>query len=103
VGEQKPTGVRKLLGVKPSPGVKMFVCCPECAKMVRANPSTYLLEIIADNAVFTFDYDSAPNQRPERPKGNFHDSEPTATTPAPATKTTSVPAVPGKSIPPSKR
>jgi hypothetical protein len=91
LGEQKPTGFKKMMGAKPKPGVLIFVCCPECAKKVKANPQPYFVEIVADKAVFTFGYESAPNQRPERPKGKPRDPEPTQ--PAPETAATEAPSI----------
>jgi hypothetical protein len=85
MGEQKPTGFRKMMGAKPTPGVVMYTCCPECAKKVKANPSLYYVEIVADRAVFTFHYDAAPEHRPERPKGKpYVDPLPIAEPPASA-------------------
>jgi len=66
IGEQKPSFFAKLFGAKPTPGMIIYVCCPQCAERVRANPDTYLTEIIADRACFTFTYATAPAQRPQR-------------------------------------
>jgi hypothetical protein len=66
IGEQKPSFFARLFGAKPVAGMVIYVCCPQCAERVRANPEPYLTEIIADRATFTFTYATAPAQRPPR-------------------------------------
>jgi hypothetical protein len=66
IGEQKPGFFAKLFGAKPTPGLIIYVCCPQCADRVKANPEPYLTEIVADKACFTFTYATAPAQRPPR-------------------------------------
>jgi hypothetical protein len=62
IGEVKPT--RKFFGAKASPGMVIYVCCPECEKKVKSNPQLYAAEVIADHATLSFTFADAPAQRP---------------------------------------
>jgi hypothetical protein len=67
VGAVEPSRTQKFFGAKSSPGMVIYVCCPECAKKVKANPQPYVAEVIADHATISFHFAEAPPQRPERP------------------------------------
>jgi hypothetical protein len=65
IGEQKPGFFASLFGQKPTPGVVIYVCCPECAEKVRQNPGPYLSSLITDRGVKSnYTYATAPAQRP---------------------------------------
>jgi hypothetical protein len=66
IGETQPGFWGKVFGQKPTPGVVIYVCSPECAEPVRKNPQMYLGEVVADKASFSFTYAQAPAQRPAR-------------------------------------
>lgn len=66
IGEQPPSFFGKMIGKKGTPGAVIYSCCPECAEKVRQNPRAYLEEVIADKGTFSFNYASAPGQRPPR-------------------------------------
>jgi hypothetical protein len=66
IGIKQPGFWGKLFGQKPTPGVVIYVCCPECVEAVKRDPMTYLGEIVADKSCFNFTYAKAPAQRPQR-------------------------------------
>jgi hypothetical protein len=66
IGEEQPTWLSKLFHRKGKTGAVIYVCCPECAEKVRANPMFYYTEVVGDKACFTFTYAIAPAQRPPR-------------------------------------
>jgi hypothetical protein len=66
IGEEKPTGLSKLLH-KPKPGIVIYACCPECAAEIRKNPQLYLSQVIAAKATLVFKYATAPDHIPAPP------------------------------------
>lgn len=66
IGAKGPGFWGKIFGQKPTPGVVIYVCCPECADAVKSDPMKYLGEVVADKSCFNFTYAKAPAQRPAR-------------------------------------
>lgn len=48
VGARKPSFIGKLFGRKPTPGIVVYACCPECAAQVKKNPDAYVTKMIAE-------------------------------------------------------
>ena len=48
VGAKQPSGLGKLFGRKPTPGVAIYVCCQDCAAKVKSDPATYVASVIAE-------------------------------------------------------
>lgn len=66
IGEKKPAMLAKLFGKKGTPGMVIYVCCPDCVATVKSDPQTYLVEVIADRSCFVCSYGNAQAQRPLR-------------------------------------
>lgn len=47
-GAEKPSFLGKLFGRKPTQGLIIYVCCPECAAKVKSDPGAYVVKVIAE-------------------------------------------------------
>lgn len=50
IGVKHPTAWGKFIGQKPTNGLMIYVCCPECAAKVKADPAPYVAKVIAERS-----------------------------------------------------